>query len=610
MSPEEAMFQEALTAARSGERVRARDLFTRLLKLNQGKAEYWLWMSALVDTPRERTYCLTECLKRDPGNLAARRGLQMLGQEQPLPEQVIPLRVQKRNWQVTALPGSEERTPLPLGGWRQWALIGGAVIMVVALVGLAIAGTRQRQQARIVIPTDFPLPPTFTPMPSATLSLRSPTPEPFTGPTPLWMQLQATYTPTPLYVNTPHAISEAYRIAMRAFERGAWDEAESYLKQVVTVEPGAADALYYAGETRRLSGDVDGALAYYAQAVQANPSFAPSYLGRARAALSGSPSLNDMERAYNDLEKALELDPNLGEAYLELAAMDVRSGAVEQALQRLDEAERLLPNSPEAALLRGRAYLALDEPDQALESARTASARDFTSLPAYRLLAEALQAAGQVEESREPLQTYLTYVTDDPGAYVLAANAHRAAGETDAALESYSAALALDDSLVDAYLQRAVLYLGEEQFDRAIDDFERVTKLDKTSYAGAIGLGQALFLGGYAGDAYMQLERVRGLVESDAQQAELLFWEARALQALDENLTAYRLWQELLALPAEALDPAWAAEARRSVAALATRTPTSTATITATRTSTTAATRTVTRTPTRTRPAATPTPTP
>ena len=48
------MFQEALAAIQEGDRARARDLLTRLLKMDQDHADYWLWMSALVETARER----------------------------------------------------------------------------------------------------------------------------------------------------------------------------------------------------------------------------------------------------------------------------------------------------------------------------------------------------------------------------------------------------------------------------------------------------------------------------------------------------------------------------------------------------------------------------
>ncbi|HMN59368.1 MAG TPA: hypothetical protein PJ988_03340, partial [Anaerolinea sp.] len=88
-----------MLAVPAGDRGRARDLFTRLLTINQGNAEYWLWMSAMVDSAQERSYCLNEVLRRDPENAAARRGLLLLGQAQPDEKQVIPLRAQRRNWQ-------------------------------------------------------------------------------------------------------------------------------------------------------------------------------------------------------------------------------------------------------------------------------------------------------------------------------------------------------------------------------------------------------------------------------------------------------------------------------------------------------------------------------
>ena len=328
------MFQEAMSAVHTGDRTRARDLFTRLLKMDPSKADYWLWMSSVVDTVKERAYCLNEVLRRDPENYAAKRGLQMLGLVQPDNSQVIPPRFLKRSWQAGALPGGEERTPLPLGNWRQWVMILGAVLVLVALVGIAVFGSRRATQKPIVLPTDFPNPPTFTPLPSTTPLSRSATPT-FTGPTPLWMQMQTTYTPTPLYVDTPHPISEAYSIGMRAYKRGDWAELETYMLQLVTVQPSAVDALYYAGEALRFQGQFDQAVDTYNRAIQTDPSFAPAYLGRARSLLGDANNAETAARARADLETAVEIDPNLGEAYLELANLDLAAGEFEAALERL-----------------------------------------------------------------------------------------------------------------------------------------------------------------------------------------------------------------------------------------------------------------------------------
>ena len=52
------MLQEAIEAVANGQRERARDLLTRLLRANQANPKYWLWMSSVVDTTKERVYCL------------------------------------------------------------------------------------------------------------------------------------------------------------------------------------------------------------------------------------------------------------------------------------------------------------------------------------------------------------------------------------------------------------------------------------------------------------------------------------------------------------------------------------------------------------------------
>ncbi|MEK7682536.1 MAG: hypothetical protein AAB321_00630, partial [Chloroflexota bacterium] len=80
----DSMLLQAIAAARAGNRVRARSLLTRLLKADSGVVEYWIWMSSVVDTKREKVYCLESALKLDPTNRAVLRGLTILGARPPL----------------------------------------------------------------------------------------------------------------------------------------------------------------------------------------------------------------------------------------------------------------------------------------------------------------------------------------------------------------------------------------------------------------------------------------------------------------------------------------------------------------------------------------------
>ena len=81
MTPEERLYQEGLEALKQRDFPLARDLFTRLLKLNRQNAEYWIGMSAAVETPKERGVCLREALKFDSQNFLAIRGLRLIGED-------------------------------------------------------------------------------------------------------------------------------------------------------------------------------------------------------------------------------------------------------------------------------------------------------------------------------------------------------------------------------------------------------------------------------------------------------------------------------------------------------------------------------------------------
>jgi hypothetical protein len=94
---EEKTFQEAVQAIQDGKKDRARDILTRLLKTDQKNPDFWLYMSAVVDSPSEKVFCLESALRLDPENQAARRGLILLGSRAP-DESIVPVPVVKKKW--------------------------------------------------------------------------------------------------------------------------------------------------------------------------------------------------------------------------------------------------------------------------------------------------------------------------------------------------------------------------------------------------------------------------------------------------------------------------------------------------------------------------------
>ena len=288
-NPEEGMFLEAMAAIQEGDRARARDLLTRLLKVDPNQAEYWLWMSALVETPRERSYCLNEVIRIDPNNPAARRGMMIAGTADPDEKNIVPRKLQQRNWETALLGAEKPEKALAASSLRLTLGLAAGLIVLVVLAVVGILSARAPKYGIVYITEDLSARPSVTFLPTSSAVVRSPTPT-FIGPTPLWMMMNATYTPTALYVNTPHPVSEAYRIAMRSYSRDDWAGMEKYMLQVITVQPDAADVDYYIGEANRFQKNYTAAASFYNRAIAADPNFAPAYLGRARAKLALDPT--------------------------------------------------------------------------------------------------------------------------------------------------------------------------------------------------------------------------------------------------------------------------------------------------------------------------------
>lgn len=571
MAAEETLYAEVLSAIDSGDKNRARDLLSRLLKTNSENPRYWLWMSTVVETPKERVYCLKEVLRRDPTNETARRGL-ILSAAATDEAITAPAALPRRNWQA-ALAG-ETRPARP--AW-QTAVTGGGAALLVLLVLLGIFGGRIFSAIREAGVERLPT------VDVAMLALASPSAtEPAKAaatqegsPQPLWMRLDSTYTPTPLAVNTPHPRTEAYRSALRAYERGEWSAALNLFQQVVTAEPDAVDALFYMGEVTRLDGNPAAALELYRKAIARDANFAPAYLGESRALLADNPKA--VKDARKSLETALELDPNLIDVYTELSALLVNQGEAQAAVDLLASAPPAALDSPLFVLALSRAELAAGQFEDAAGDAAEAIKLDVTLLAAYRTRAEALIQAGDARAALSPLQTYTAYETEDSQSLAWLGKAYLANEQPGKALDAFQRALALDDSLADAYIERGLLYLEQVDGERALADFEAAYKALPKSFPAALGLARAQFLQDEAGSAYMQLNRAEGLAKTDSEKAQLYYWRALSLERLPDQTAqirsaAVRDWEALLALPEKSAPAAWTTEAQKHLAALYTST--------------------------------------
>ena len=584
------MLHEAIEAVANGQRERARDLLTRLLRANQANPKYWLWMSSVVDTAKERVYCLQKVLHLEPNNRAAKLGLVLDGITPP-EKGLQPMPIVRRNWEEAYKARSLETGPKKL--IRRMAYLG-AGVLVLGLIMLGFLGPRMQTYGyfsgvQLTITPHFEtVAATATLLPTNTPRVVTPTPT-FIGPTPLWMFLEATYTPTPLYVNTPHPVAEAYRAGLRAFSSGNYEEMVVFMEQATRAEPQSADTYYFVGEAYLLLDEPDQALFAYEKAIETNPNFAPAYLGRARAMSALDPEF-DVEA---DLTQAVILDPDLAAAHLELTAFYLSIGNYDQALEALEIVEKLAPESPLIYAYRSQAYLGTGENKLALEAAQQAYELDQTILSVYLTLGNLHLISGNAEEASHFLEIYLRYMKNDSNAWAAYGRAlFEGEDQFEEAMQAFDLALTLDENSFIALLYRGLSYLEAGEGQLAVNDLFIARNFDRESFAASLGLAKALSLAERYDDAISQFTGSENIATTDQQRAEVYYWRAKTIATIGDVGSVVKDYQSLLELPAEIVSKEWLEVAQEYITQLtptptmtpspipATNTPTSTSTMT------------------------------
>ena len=574
--PDDGMFQDAVDALRRGEKLRAKELLTLLLKADQNNPTYWVWLSAAMDNSKERIYCLQTALKLDPENGTAKRGLILLGALTP-DESIQPFPMNRpRAWEEKLLLANEKPKERGLKAFAKnpaTRLIG-VVVIGMGLISAVIFGfVLPRQSTVRPTQTNTPGPsPTFTATPTLFGATAPPT-KSFIGPTPLWMLLPQTYTPTALYVNTPRGPQsrDQYRSAEIAYANGDWDAYITSMQLIIPLEPTSADIYYLIGDAYRFKGEADNALNAYNNALKIDPNFGPSYLGLARARLLGDPNAN----VENLFDEAVARDPNFGEIYLERARYYLYHNDPKAAIVDLDTANDLMPESPEVYITYANAYLVLDDKKKALDAAEKSYSLDITNLPVYKLLGRLQIDNGQYQRAIEALDVYAIYENEDDQVFAMLGQAYFELKDYKSATENFDKAEAINrNGLRKFYLFKGLANLELNDLDQAVEDLEKAFGVDEKSYDVNLGLLRAYYLQEKFGSAFLKAEALKSLAETDEETATALYWHALVQEKRGEAKDAIKDWQDLLEMDEKVMTPEMRTEAEQHLKSIVTPTNT------------------------------------
>jgi tetratricopeptide (TPR) repeat protein len=554
MNIDEQMFQEAKDAFEERDYQRCKDLLSRLIRDYPHEAELWVWLSAVVSSKKERTFCLKKALEIDPDYLPAKQGLTFSGEYVPDKSMLIPVAAQAQNWSVDI---NEEKIVQKSGGKAvrrrfRFSLGGlGPIIGALAVATIVIFFVLFPSRGRYVM--SWFTGGTATPRPKPTLL---PTAEPWSGlaetitrgPDPLWKSLSATYTPTPLYVNTPHPSTESYRSGLYAYERGEWDQVLLYMEQAKDVDPDSIDIDYYIGLATFHLGQNSKAIGIFDKIIAEHPDFAPARTAKAIVVLNMEAVSDSV--AIDLLKNAIYYDPAYLDSYYELAKIRLSMDDPEQALAILSDAEQYANNSYLLPYLRAEAYFNMDKLDDALEQIKIAIEVDQTSTDAYRLMGQIYMQQENFELAQEPLEIAATYLTDDAEVFAWLGTIYASNGAFDSALSAFNKAENIDDSISEIYYQKGAVYFKQEQYENALIALEKGYNLNKEkfSFDGHILLGRTYLIMETPGKAYQQFSVAEGSAKSNKDWVTLYYWRAVSLDELGEVKYALRDRKALIAI--------------------------------------------------------------
>lgn len=490
----EEMFKEAVKAAKAGERVKAKDLFTRLIKADSAKVDYWLWMSALVETEKEQIFCLQNALKIDPNSTAARRGLVVLGALRPeeaglsaapsIEEAAVEMPSARAGQGSGALGGLDVFLSRPRN--RQMVMLVGGTAALLAVVICAIAflpsllgGLRPTQVAGVtntptLAPTDTPAP-TTTITPTAVVNPCSAPADPVPS-TPLAAYLCLTQVPTPLLIATEPSVAEAYTTMKRGYADGDWQKILNNEAQVKELLPDSARVYFYVAEAYRQTGNTRSALSNYTTATQKDANFAPAFWGKAVIEVAQ----NQTSAALRDWENAIKADPNFVSPYIDRANYYTAIGRADNALADMEAARLVAPSNALVMATLANVYVDNGLAQQGLEAAQQALTIDPGMALAYYARGRAQYMLGEFKTAEADLSLAYRYVValDAPfpslhQATVLynVALGKIGVGDDATALTLLIQALDLYEAFPQAHLARGQIYLRAEDYENARPDF-------------------------------------------------------------------------------------------------------------------------------------------
>ncbi len=188
-------------------------------------------------------------------------------------------------------------------------------------------------------------------------------------------------------------------------------------------------------------------------------------------------SLGEIEKAREEFELEVKLEPKMAEGHGNLGNVLLQTGNVPEAIAQYQEAIRLKPSYAPAHYNLANTLLGSGRPDAAIDEYREALRLEPENVEAHLNLGMALNQLGKSGEAVAELKECLELKPDDLEAMVNLGLVLNGAGQVPEALAYYGEALKIEPHNAVIYYNRGNALFGAGRVEEAMEDFRQASEL-------------------------------------------------------------------------------------------------------------------------------------
>jgi tetratricopeptide (TPR) repeat protein len=184
------------------------------------------------------------------------------------------------------------------------------------------------------------------------------------------------------------------------------------------------------------------------------------------------------EQAVDAFQKAVEIEPDFGDAWFTMGVLLVQLGRNEDAIPALEQSVALIPDDPSVSVTLADAYLGAKQYGKAERMAAIGLEQDICNDKHWFTLASAKLAKGDYEGARMGFQRLLELTPADPRVWYNLSQATYHLREIPAAVEMAEAATRIGEHTKEHWLWLSTVYTAAGRDADAQNADARAATLD------------------------------------------------------------------------------------------------------------------------------------